>query len=115
MGTLNDCYRHAETRREYWTAGLGPIVANRFKSGLLDIPSYHSISIMNSELTFTDGAGTTTDGVYRRWRTYPAIFGDFVEVFRKAQAETLPPHRSIAIDLEPGYNLPYGRITIERS
>jgi len=110
MGTLNDCYRHAETRREYWTAGLGPIVANRLESGLLDIPSYRSTSIMNSELAFTDGAGTTADGVYRRWRTYPAIYGDFVDVFRKAQAETLPPHRSIAINLQPGYNLPYGRI-----
>jgi len=35
-----------------------------------------------------------------------------VEVFSKTQAETLPPHRSTdhAIDLEPGYNLPYGRI-----
>jgi hypothetical protein len=39
--------RHAKTRREYWTAGLGPIVANRFESGLLDIASYRSISIMN--------------------------------------------------------------------
>jgi len=39
--------RPAETRREYQTAGLGPIVANRFKSGLLDNPSYRSISIMN--------------------------------------------------------------------
>ena len=35
-----------------------------------------------------------------------------MEVFSKAKAETLSPHRSIdhAIDLEPGYNLPYGRI-----
>jgi hypothetical protein len=42
----------------------------------------------------------------------PAIYGDFVEVFSKSKAETLPPHRSTdhAIDLEPGYNLPYGRI-----
>jgi len=41
----------------------------------------------------------------------PAIYGEFVEVFSK-EAETLAPHRSIdhAIDLEPGYNLPYGRI-----
>jgi hypothetical protein len=46
-----------------------------------------------------------------------AIYGDFVEVISKAKAEALPPHRSIdqAIDFEPGYNLPYGRITIERS
>jgi hypothetical protein len=39
--------RHAETRREYWTAELGPIEVNRFKSGLLDIPSYRSISSTN--------------------------------------------------------------------
>jgi len=46
---------------------------------------------------------------------HPAIYGDFMEVFSKAKAETLPPHRSIdyEIDLEPGYSLPYGRITIE--
>jgi hypothetical protein len=42
----------------------------------------------------------------------PAIYGDFIEVFRNAKAETLPPHRSIdhAINLETSYNLPYGRI-----
>jgi len=41
----------------------------------------------------------------------PAIHGDLVEVFGK-EAKTLQPHRSIdhAIDLDPGYNLPYGRI-----
>jgi len=41
-----------------------------------------------------------------------AIYGDFVEVFSKTKTETLPPHRSTdhAIDLEPGYNLPYGLI-----
>jgi len=46
-----------------------------------------------------------------------AIYRDFVEVFSKAKAEILPTHRSIdhAIDLEPGYNLPYGRNTINRS
>jgi hypothetical protein len=46
-----------------------------------------------------------------------ARYGDFVEVFSNAKAETLPLHWSIdhAIDLEPGYNLPYRRITIERS
>jgi hypothetical protein len=65
---------------------------------------------------FADGAGTTTkivpidDGGH-----ILAIYRDFVEVFRKAKAETLPAHRSIdhAIDLEPVYNLPCGRITIE--
>jgi len=113
MRTLNDCYWHAETRREYRTVGLGPIVANRSKSGLLDIPSYRSISRTNWQLTFADGAGTTTkmvptdDGGH-----IVAIYGDFVEVFSKTKAETLPPHRWIdhAIASEPSYNLPYGRI-----
>jgi hypothetical protein len=42
----------------------------------------------------------------------PAIYGDFVEVLSKTKVETLPPHRSAdhAISLEPGNNLPYGRI-----
>jgi hypothetical protein len=42
----------------------------------------------------------------------PAIYRDFVEVFSKAMRETLPPDRSTnhAIDLVPGYNLPYGGI-----
>jgi hypothetical protein len=46
----------------------------------------------------------------------PAIYGVFGEVFSK-EAETLAPHRSMddAIDLEPGFNLPSRRITIERS
>jgi len=113
MATLNDCDRHAETRTEYWTAGLGPIVANCFKSGLLDIPSYRSISITHWELQCADGAGTTTkmvptdDGGH-----IPATYGEFVEVFSKYRAETLPPHRSTdhAIDFKPGYNLPYRRI-----
>jgi len=42
----------------------------------------------------------------------PAVYSEFVDVFSKAKAETLAPHRSIdhAIDLEPGFKLPYGRI-----
>jgi len=41
-----------------------------------------------------------------------AIYGDFVDGFSKTKAETLPPHQSTdhAIDLEPGYTLPYWRI-----
>jgi hypothetical protein len=41
----------------------------------------------------------------------PAIYGEFMEDFRKAKPETLPPHRSTdhAVDLEPGYHLRYGR------
>jgi hypothetical protein len=64
---------------------------------------------------FADGAGTTTKMV----PTYDGgLIQRYTEVswrFSKAKAETLPPHRSIAINLEPGYNLPYGRITIEGS
>jgi len=30
--------------------------------------------------------------------------------FGKAKVEILPPHQAIAIKVEPGYNLPYGRI-----
>jgi hypothetical protein len=45
----------------------------------------------------------------------PAIYGDFMEVFSKAKAEILPPHWSIdhAINFEPRYDLPYGRISVE--
>jgi hypothetical protein len=41
-----------------------------------------------------------------------ATYGEFVEVFSNQKAQTLPPHRSThhAINLEPGYNLPYRRI-----
>jgi hypothetical protein len=37
---------------------------------------------------------------------------DYVDEFSKDRAETLAPHRPIdhAIDLEPGINIPYGRI-----
>jgi len=42
----------------------------------------------------------------------PAKYSEFVEVLSKKKAETLAPHRPIdhAIDIEPGYQLPYGRI-----
>jgi hypothetical protein len=42
----------------------------------------------------------------------PAVYSEFVDVFSKAKEETLAPHRSIdhAIDLEPGFKLPCGRI-----
>jgi len=45
-----------------------------------------------------------------------ALCGDFVEIISMAKADALPPHPiDHAIDLEPSYNLPYGRIIIERS
>jgi len=42
----------------------------------------------------------------------PTVYSECVGVFSAAKAETLAPHRSIdhAIDLEPGFTLPYGRI-----
>jgi len=42
----------------------------------------------------------------------PAIFGEFVEVFSQATAETLlsPRLTDHGIELEPSYNLPYGQI-----
>jgi hypothetical protein len=59
---------------------------------------------------FVDGAGTTTKmvpidagGLFQR---HPEISWRF----STAKAETLPPHRAIAINSEPGYNLPPGQI-----
>jgi hypothetical protein len=42
----------------------------------------------------------------------PSTYRDFLDIFSKKKAETLPPHRSTdrAINLEPGTKLPYGRI-----
>jgi len=39
---------------------LGPIEVNCFTSRLFGIPPYCSISLMNSEPMFADGAGTMT-------------------------------------------------------
>jgi hypothetical protein len=63
---------------------------------------------------FADGVGATTKmGPTDDGGHIPAIYGDFVEVVSKTKVEQLPQHRSTdhAIDLEPGYNLPYGRIS----
>ena len=42
----------------------------------------------------------------------PAHYQELVEVFSEEKAKTLPPHRPIdhAIDLEPDYKLPSGRM-----
>jgi hypothetical protein len=59
-------------------------LANYFKCGLLDIPPNRSVYIYNSnwELTFADGAGTTTKMVpTENGEHIPAIYGDFKEVF----------------------------------
>ena len=89
--------------------GLALPWANCFKSGLLDIPPYRSIYIYYELRTNVCRWSRyhDRDGAYRRWRSYPAMYGDFVEVFSKAKAGTLPPHQLIAIDLERGNILPY--------
>jgi hypothetical protein len=57
------------------------------------------IDMENTEMVMTDGGGRI-----------PAQYQDFVKVFSKVRAETLPPHRPTdhAIDLEPGYKVPSG-------
>ena len=84
---------------------------------LWDIPLYCFISVTNWELTFADGAGTITKLLATDAGGHiPAIYGEFV-VNSSKEPETLMPHWSIdhAIDLEHGYNLLFGRITIQRS
>jgi hypothetical protein len=104
------CCRHTETRSEYWLAGLRPIEVNRFKYGLLDMPSYRAISSMNRELRFADGAGTTTKRVPTYDGGHIQRYTEMSLRFSKAMEETLPPPRSIAINLEPRYNVTFGRI-----
>ena len=61
----------------------------------------------------TDGAcieaerTITDDGSF-----IPTKYSEFLDVFSKVKADTLAPHRSIdhAINLEPGFKLPYGQI-----
>jgi len=84
--------------------------ANGFKSGLLDIPLPLLIYYESRTNICRWSQHYDKDGAYRRWRTDPGIYGDFMEVLNKAMAETLPPRQSIAIDLEPGYNLRKGQI-----
>jgi len=59
------------------------------------------IDIENVEMVTTDDGGRIA-----------AQYQDFVEVFSKVKAETLPPHRPTdhAIDLESAYKLPHTRI-----
>ena len=49
----------------------------------------------------------TDDGCF-----IPAEYADFADVFSKAKAETLPPHRPTdhSFELEPGAQLPKGRL-----
>ena len=90
--------------------GLALPWANRFKSGLLDIPLPLHIYYKWRNNVCRWNRHHDKDDAYRRCRTYPAIYRDSWW-FSKAKVETLPPHQSIAIYLELGYNLPYGRIS----
>jgi len=71
--------------------GLALPWANRFKSGLLDIPPYRSIYIYYELRTNVCRWSQyhDKDGAYRRWRTYPAIYGDFGE-FQQSQGGDTP-------------------------
>jgi len=66
--------------------------ANRFKSGLLDIPPYRSIYIYYELRTNVCrwSRYLDKDGAYRRWRTYPAIYRDFMEVIQQSQGGDTP-------------------------
>jgi len=68
------------------------------------------IYITNWELTFADGAGTTTKMVPTDDVGLIQWYTEILWRFSKAKVETLPLHQSIAIYLEPGYNLPYGQV-----
>jgi hypothetical protein len=73
--------RLAETRMEYWTAGLGPIVANSFKSRLLNTPLCCCISTMNWEQPCANGDSTMPKMVstdHGRLILIPATYRDFV-------------------------------------
>ena len=68
---------------------------------------------MKHGLTSTDGEQSEIGRVCTDDAGYiPIKYSEFVEVFSKAKADTLAPHRSIdhAIDLEPGCKIPYGWI-----
>jgi len=64
--------------------------ANRFKSGLLDIPPYLSIYIYHKLRTIVCRWSQyhDKDGAYRRWRTYPAINEEFVDVQQSQAGDT---------------------------
>jgi hypothetical protein len=64
-------------------AGIGPIVANCFKSGLLDIHSYRAISSTTRDIMFPNGAGTTVKMVPTDYGgQILAINGEFMEGFQ---------------------------------
>jgi hypothetical protein len=70
--------------------GLALPWANRFTSGLLDIPPYRSKYLYYELRTYVCRWSQyhDKDGAYTRWRTYLAIYGDFMHVFSKAKADT---------------------------
>jgi hypothetical protein len=64
--------------------------ANRFKSGLRDIPPDRSIYIyyeLRNKVCRWSWYHDK-DGTYRRRRTYPVIYGDFVEIQQSQGGDT---------------------------
>jgi len=68
--------------------GLALPWANHFTSGLLDIPLPLHIDYELRTNVCRWSRHNDKDGVYRRWRTYPAIYGDFVEVQQSQGGDT---------------------------
>jgi hypothetical protein len=101
--------------RRNWTTGVVYCneLSDRNNPGLLPISTLPKHTTMNTRLM---RIGTDIDHVEMVMTSdegrIPAQYQEFVEVFCKENAETLPPHRQIdhAIDLEPDYKLPYGLI-----
>jgi len=113
MGTMNDCYRLAESRKE-WLDGdawfLRKRTANDKASWIRPLPLLPFPWKMHG-LTLTDGA--RLERVCTDDRGYiPTKYSEFVEVSSKTKPVTLAPHRHVnhVIDIEAGYQLPYGRI-----
>ena len=68
--------------------GLALPWANRFKSGLLDIPLPLHIYYELRTNVCRWSRYHDKDGAYKRRRTYPAMYGDFVEVQQSQGGDT---------------------------
>ena len=112
---MNDCYWLAETRREKLVYGAWSYCdepSDPAIPGLLPISTLPKYATMQTRLTRIGTDIVNVEMVTDDGGRIPAQYQEFVEVFSKKKAETLPPHRQIdhAIDLEPDYKPPYGGI-----
>jgi hypothetical protein len=83
------------TRRDEGSTGRQGLAlpsVNHFKSGLLDIPHYRSIYVYYELRTNVCrwSRYCDKDGVYRGWRTYPAIYRDFMKGIQQSQGGDSP-------------------------